>query len=606
MYINKLLAFSFVAGLLFQTVAAAPVDNKTELEQNALRLLFSVAHETRQFNLPENRIHAQTLVMDLMWEHDEREAREIARTTFGELQNLFAKIAAADVDSMTVTEKNEHYYKRQKLAELRQEYILAMARRDPQAAITALAALKTKKLEGYDPLQADKLELQIASAMSRKDSDQTYAFVKKQIADKGITYETIDSLKEIHKSDSAVAARIAKDIFADMKTAAILVPPAAGKTPVTKPAMVGQPKIELGLVGSFINTASELNRLAARDKRKKLLPVLSDVEMRELVELVARSFLSERTPAMYSISQVIPEIARFAPAMVPRIRAKVGPDIARSLDMVVENHVTYRALEAKTPDELAQEADRAAPDKRDRLYTDAMAKALEANDPEMAQTIGARVKDRKGYGYLFEQIEAALPLAKARRGETGEVRKLLAGLKTDRDRIAALTELSLSLAAKGDKETAQKLLDESVQLMLAAPPDRKGLESMGQITTAYSVVDPEKAFTMVEIAVEQMNPYIDAGIRLDEFYDLGSLEAGELRYASMARQLLLHIPNSSDLLKNLARADFDRAVRLTDRFGRPEIRRFGRLRIAQVLLDREAAEKEKTAREQIRSQDDYH
>lgn len=100
--------------------------------------------------------------------------------------------------------------------------------------------------------------------------------------------------------------------------------------------------------------------------------------------------------------------------------------------------------------------------------------------------------------------------------------------------------------------------------------------------------------------------YINAGIRLDEFYDYGSVEAGELLYGSMNRQLLLHLLNSTDLLKNLANADFERTVGLADKFGRPEIRLVGRLLIVQVLLDREAAEKEKTAREKVETEDEYH
>ena len=620
MIFHKLFAFLLIAGLVFQTTVDAQttkIDAKRgeltpELKQNALKLLSEVARETRQFNLPENRINAQTIVLDLMWEHDEREARVISQNNFAELQRLFDGINTPDVEAMTSREKNEHYYKRQRLAELRQEYVLTLARRDPPAALAALAALKAKKLEGYDPLDAAKLRLEVVAAMAKKDPEKTYALAKEQLA-KGITYEIIESLKDLHKLDSGVAAKIGKDVFAVIKTAVIRTPTAAGNIPKEETTNTnsgaersGQVKVDFGIVATFINAASEINRRAARDKEKKTLPLLSETEMKQLVDIVANAFLTAQNTAQYLIAQVMTEIAHYSPAHAERIRLKVGADVASTLDRVVENNSDYIAREEKSADELARQADRAAPEKRDQLYADVIRKTLEEDEPEKARAIAARIKERQHYGYLFEEIEFAIPLAKARRGDLTEVRKMLAGLKTIPERVAALTELASALAAKGDNETAKKLLEESLQMLFTTPVNQTGLTSAGKVAAVYSTVAPEQAFTIVEIGIEGMNSYIDAGIKIDEFYDFGSLEAGELLYGSMNRQLLLHLPNSTVLLKNLASADFERTVRLADKFGRPEIRLFGRLRIVQILLDREAAEKEKKARQQVESEDEYH
>lgn len=620
MIFHKLFAFSLVIGLVFQTIAATPVaanevkggELTPELKQNALKLLSEAARETRQFNLPENRIHAQTIILDLMWEHNESEARTISQNNFAELQKLFDGINAPDVEAMTVREKNEHYYKRQRLAELRREYILTLARLDPPAALAALTALTAKKLEGYDPLDAAKLRLEVVAAMTKKDPDKTYTLAKEQIA-KGVTYEIIESLKDLHKRDSALAAKIGRDIFAVIKTAAIRTPEAAGNIPKEDTANTnsgaersGQLKIDFGIVASFINAASEINRRAFRDKEKKTLPLLSEAELKEMVEIVANAYLNAKNPAPYLIAQVVTEISRYSPAQFERIRLKVGSDVAQTLDRVVENNSDHIAREGKSADELARQADRAAPEKRDGLYADAIRRALEENEPEKAREIAARIRERQHYGYLFEEIEAAIPIAKARRGDLAEVRRMLAAIKTIHERVAALTELASALAAKGETETAKKLLEEALQMLFTTPVNQKGLEAAGKIAAVYSSAAPEHAFTIMEIGIEEMNSYIDAGIKLDKFYDYGSLEDDEVLYGSMNRQLLLQLPNSTVLLKNLANADFERAVRLADKFKRPEIRLFARLRIVQALLDREAAEKEKTAREKIETEDEYH
>lgn len=617
--IHKLSAFLLVVGLAFQTTAfAAPTpapDAKRgeltpELKQNVLKLLAAVAREAQQFNLPENRVGAQTIIAGLMWEHDEQAARRDSQNAFIELQNLFGQIDAAQVEEMKSDERVKHYYKRSSLAKLRREYVLMLAARDAQAAIAALDALQAKKTEGYDPLEADELRLQLGSAIAKKDPTRAYALAKEQIAGTGIPYQFVEALKDLHGKNSELAAKLGKDVLAKIKSSKIRTPSAPVEESDEPAAKTddgsGQTEIDFWQAASFISAASQMNRAAARDKEKKMQPLLTDAEMKESVDLIAGAYLTARNPAQYSISHLMAEIARYSPAQAQRIRLKVGARIAREFDRIGESSNYYYTHKEKSASELARDADRAAPDVRDQRYVDAISKAVEENEPEKAQAIFARIKDQKNYGYVLEQIEAALPLAKARRGDMEEVRKMLAGLKTNQERIAALTELASALAAKGEKETAKKLLDEALQMQFAIPFNRTGLESAGKIAAVYASIAPGEAFTIVETGIGQMNELINAGIALDKFYDSGSVERDELIYEQMSRQLLLHIPNSIDLLKNLACADFERAVHLADKFERSEIRLLVRLRIVQSLLDREASEKEKKMREKVETGDREH
>lgn len=608
-----------VAGLALNTTAlAAPTrtsDVKTgelsaELKQNALKLLSEVARESGQFNVPENRIRTGTIIADLLWEHDERAARGIYQNVFVELQNLFGKINQPEEKEMSSAERSEHYYRREKLAGLRHDYVLTLAAHDPQAASAALDALKTKLLEEYDPLQPTELELKLASVIAKTDPNRAYALAKEQLAAEGIAYQFIETLKDLHGKNSRLAANLGGDVLAKIKTAKIRVPSTVESSAkvTTNTAGNSQPiELDFWQVATFINAATEMNRRAARDKEKKMLPLFSETEMREMVELIARAYLTERSPTTHSIGQVMPEILQYSPALVPRIRLKIGAKAARELDTVSEAAEYYQiARKEKSIEQLAEDASRAAPNIRDSRYVDVIEKALDKNEPEKAQMIAERIKDRKGYAFLFEKIRAALPLAKARRGDIAEVRKILAALKTDRERIATLTELAAALAAKGENETAKKLLDEALEMVMKNPINQAGLEAAGKIAAVYAVVAPEAGFMIAETGIEQMNRYINAAINLDEFYDFGSTESGELLYAAANRQALLHVPHSTALLKNLARTDFDRTVRLADKFERSDIRLLVRLRIVQALLDADATEKEKKMREKVETEDEYH
>jgi hypothetical protein len=604
MMIKKLFAILFVAALLMPTMAIAKNNNddrngasSAELKQAAQKLLAEVARESGQFNAPENRVRAATIAAGLMWEQDEKAARALFENALGELRNLFAAITPPEVvEEMTRAEKADHFTKRYFLANLRREFVESLAERDPQSALAAIAALKIKVLDEYDPLVADQLELEVSSLIARKDREKSYAVAKRQLDANGLNYQFLEALKKLHKADSGLAADLAKDALAKVKTEKIRNPDA----PKTD-----QPKgIEFYKVCHFVSALSEMTRSAARDKTKKMQPPLSAAEMKELVEIVAEVFLTAKDAPPTAISQVMPEITVYAPATAQRVRQKIGAENSKQLDKIVESQQFYTVASEISVDEMVKRAESSAPDVRDQHLAVAAFKALEEGDAVKAQTIAERVKDRANHGYLFEQIKEALPLAKAKRGDTAEVKKTLAAQTSDREKAKILTAFAATFAAKGDTETARKLLDESLALLPANPKNYEELESVVRFAEVYSLAAPERAFEILENAVAATDAYVSAGIKLDEFYLARAVKENELLFDAMNHHFSTHLPNPHQLLKNLARADFARTVALADRFQRPEIRRFVRLRLAEAVLDAKAAEKLKRTRERAASEED--
>ena len=606
----KLYAFLLVIGLVFQTTVAAQTLQpeakteevlKPELKEAALKLLASVASEAQQYGLPENRIRSQITIADMLWKHDEAQARTLFQNAYGDLQNMLASASLPEGIELNSTERNKQYSIRYRIMDLRREFVMTLARSDSEGALNALEGLKLAPIDDNDPLLAEDLGLKLTTAIVKKDPNKSYTVARQRLETLGVTYEFINALKELHKKDAPLAANLARDVIAKFKSLKIRVIAEDAKTvaPVDF-----KTEIDLWQVTSFVSAASEMNRQATREKSKKTAPLLTDAEMKELVEITAGAFLAERNPTQYAISQVMREIARYSPASAQRIRLKIGAEASQQMDKISESNTYYKDTKDKSADELAKIADVSAPEVRDSRYSFAAFKALDENEPEKAQAIAAHIKDRKNYVYLFERIEFALPLAKARRGDLEEVRRMLASLKTNQERIFTLTELASALAAKGEKETAKTLLDESLQMMPPILRKQQDLESTGRVAVAYSVAAPEQAFLIIENGIGQMNEYINSGIKLDDFYAAGAVESDELLFNTMNRQALLNVPNSFDLLKNLARADFERTVGLADKFERPEIRLFVRLRIAQALLDTKAAEKEDKQREQLVGDDE--
>lgn len=596
--IKKLFAILFVAALLMPMTAIAKNNDdengapSPELKQAAQKLLAEIARETAQFNVPENRIRAATIVAGLMWERDEKAARALFENALGELRNLFAAINPPEgLEEMSRAEKADHFSKRYALADLRRELVETVAERDPQGALAALAVLKIKVLDEYDPLVADELELKVSSLIARRDRDKSYAVAKRQLDANGLNYHFIQALKNLHKANSQLAADLAKDALAKIKAEKIRMPNAP-KT--DKPT-----GIEFYKVCHFVSALSEMTRAASRDKTKKMQPPLSAAEMKELIEIIADVFLAAKDAPPTAISQVMPELTLYAPATAQRVRQKIGAENSKQLDKVIESQQFYTIAMEISVDEMLKRAENSAPDVRDQHLSVAAYKAYQEGDAVKAQAIAERIKDRKNHEYLFEQIKEALPLSKARRGDTAEVKKMLAALRNDREKAKLLTALASSVAVKGDLETAKKLLDESLALLPASPRNYEELESVVRFAEVYSLAAPERAFEILENAVAQMDAYIVAGIKTDEFYLARAVKENELLFDAMNYHFSTHIPNPHALLKNLARADFERTIALADKFQRPEIRRFVRLRLAEAVLDAKAAEKVKKMRERL-------
>jgi hypothetical protein len=615
MFLQKILVLSLAVWLFAHSTIAQtppktsetkPDEISAELKGDASKLLNSVGREAQQFALPENRIQTHIIVGDLLWENDEKAARAMFEHALGELQNLLNELAATPGEELSTSQQTELYSKKYAFSELRKQYVLTLAPRDPHAALAALRTLKTEPSgEEYDPMNEAALQLQLAASIAKKDPEKAYALAKQQL-NEGLSYQFFETLKDLYKTDAELAVKLSKDALAKIKSATIRPTDAQGVSPKPLDADAKPVKLELDFwqVTSFLSTVSELNRQAERGKDKKT-PVFSEAEMKELTNLIAQAFLAEKSPAYHFIGSAMQDITRYARAQAVMIRRKIGAEAARQLDSIAESTSYYSEKNDKTSDELLAEAEKVAPDARDPRLSDAIYKAIEEENPEKAQTIAAKIKDRKSYQYLFEMIDSALPLAKAKKGDLPEVRKILATLKTNEERAATLSELAAALAGKGDREAATKLLEEAAPMLSSRLKKQEQLQSYLQVARAYSLAAPDRAFAMLENGAAQMNDFINAGIMLDEFYSYGSQKQDELIYNAINRQALTHVENSVELLKNLAKADFARTVDLADKFARPEIRVFVRLKLAQALLDAQAAEREKKEREQMHSEHDH-
>jgi hypothetical protein len=110
------------------------------------------------------------------------------------------------------------------------------------------------------------------------------------------------------------------------------------------------------------------------------------------------------------------------------------------------------------------------------------------------------------------------------------------------------------------------------------------------LITAYSNVDAEKSFPLLENTIYRLNDTLAAFVKVGEFIDVNGeiIEDGEVQLGSfgggMTRQILSGLGASDSVVRNLAVADFDRMKRITNRFERPEVRVLAKMLVLRAVL----------------------
>ncbi len=579
-------------------------DVSPEIQENALGLLNNLAREAEQFSLPVNRIAARTSVATLLWDSDEKQARIIFQNAAAELNTLLGQIPSDTPE--TEEETYERYAATTDVKTLRSELLLALAARDPKLALETMQALSRKTADGVNFFEDDQaLELSLAAQIAAKDPKQAYELAKKNL-ENSLGYNLFSTLEDLYKKDAELGAKLAQDILGKIKSKDTTVSSPYDYAAMSSNRMMNSntvsPVKNTGFavnvweIQSFLETVKKINRQAARDKKPN---VLTDNETKELIEILAQKYVRQQYLSSYEVSKIMPEIIKYFPAQAQAIRAKIGHTESSTLNNLISKEAFQNEIEDKSAEEVLQIIERKSAAERDDLYYEAAQKAFTAGDVQSAKKFHARIKTKREYDYLDKQIDGALPLVLARKGDLSEVRQTLAKLKSPEERIEVLTALAASVFQSGDKKMAAAFLDEARSMYSGRMKNRKNLASILQLAQAFALIEPDQSFLFLEANTGYFNDIISAAILLDEFNDSGTVKDDELRLDTVQTESYRNAPQAVRLIRNLSAADYDRTVNLAGKFARSEVRFFTRYRIAQALLDPAAEEYEKNFQTKI-------
>jgi hypothetical protein len=166
-----------------------------------------------------------------------------------------------------------------------------------------------------------------------------------------------------------------------------------------------------------------------------------------------------------------------------------------------------------------------------------------------------------------------------------EVRSRLSLIKTKEERAGALVQLANGVAVKKDKKLALQLLEEARPLLPSKPKSDAQLYTVLQMVRVYALVEPARAYEMIESLVDQGNEMLSAASVLSGFFLPSSVfRKGEMVLSPGYSDVSMRFRQFGKELGTLAFLNFERTKAAADKFQRNETRIMARLFIAQAVL----------------------
>jgi len=315
---------------------------------------------------------------------------------------------------------------------------------------------------------------------------------------------------------------------------------------------------------------------------------LDEEQRRELVELITNAALTESGNAnlLYDLTEILPEIKEFAPERLPLVQKKLA---AFNLTLPREQRLSdeYNSLVRNgTPEEILKLAARAPENQRVWMQQEAVkVAAMKGRADSLREYINTEIPDESRRKTLLDALDTEQINIAIEKSDTEELQKLLPQIRQKEERARVLSELAISLEKKGKHDEALSQLNEAQTLIKSGFENNNQTNAVLAVVSAYALVEPARAFGIIERTIDRANDEMTKLLLLDKFINTGIVKKGEI---SMQNSAMIPIDFAvfkyGKSVAALANVDFDRTRAAADRFERTELRLMARLLLAQALL----------------------
>ena len=519
--------------------ADAKVEISPELKKSAVEFLRNTAVEVNNMRTLESRISFSAEMAGLMWFDNEREARAMYQNVINNFRQLLAQHDAElnslqslpnDAGAMLFgnSQKTLVTKKFRKAMSVRQQIAMSLAEHDSQLAYEFF-------IEAGEAVSNPEMRKQL------EQSDGYFVNqLVKMIADSDIDAALKIARKNLDKGINHETLDLLQKIYSKDADKGI----GFGEEIIAEIRKDVSNDEDIYLLYQFLEFGEETRSDRGTEKRA----AFSDQMMRDVAEVLAQRLLKRDDGEQFE--GYVEKIAKYLPARAAQIRTKFG---------LKREAASKNGTVKKIGEPLTTTGDLGDPD------AEPLAESLES-----LQNENLSVEDRQK---VIDQS-----------------RKIIDAIGDRSQKVMALSGLAMQIARLGDKKLAADVLDEARRLTNYQPVNYKDYLETWIIIGAYSKVDAEKAFPILENTVYRLNDTISSFVKVAEFIDVEGdmIEEGEVQLGSfgggMTRDLLRMVGAADETVRTLSIADFQRTKDLTNRFDRQEVRILAKMLVLRAVL----------------------
>src|SRR5437016_1886810 len=368
----------------------------------------------------------------------------------------------------------------------------------------------------FRPVDESDLEQEIAYEAAARDPKRALQIARESLA-KGLSLEIMNLLFQLNQKDQDAGTEFAGEIIDKLNTENF---EKNGYAP-----LVAMQLLETSRTGGSLLVVS----LSPDSSYKQLK--LDDVQKQNLADMLARAALSvtERGNILQNIRFVMPDIEHYAPDRAAKLKARLA-EFNRTLNRNQREGNPYDSMfETATPEEMIRAADKVGDDQRNAFFREAVTRAVRRGNPdEFREFINNQIQDDARKQTVLDSLDTEQMYQALNAGNSDELQKLLPLIRAREQRAMAMAELAILLEKKGQQDDAVQLLDDARAMVKVDLANEKESNALLAVMLGYSLVDPPKAFAMIEPIIDRTNEDLSKLLLLDKIVKSGAVTNGEI------------------------------------------------------------------------------
>lgn len=571
------------------TPTPAKTEEQKELEKRVVEMIDQAVSDAATLRVAQNRAVVCALAGDLLWQFNEKRARELFRNSINEL-------VTANIESDKEKKESEDLYAG--LFEInsgpRGEILPLIAKHDADLALEGLVQTRPAKLVEamakaaaapakqrstleFNPdtfrIQNEiSLEQKFAVLAAEQNPDKAIKLIKDSLA-KGISWNVLSLLEKVHTKEPKKAASLADDVVSKIEDRDL-----------------SNSTEDLRAVIGFLQRATNPNTPKASDKKKF---AFTDPQLKKIANKLVATFLQGQSTSLQMSSMlmmVIDDLEKLVPERGPLLRQKHA-DSMKALPPEFQQIQQQQKVwnPNSTPEEILAEMPKLNEFSRTAASQALVRKISEIEDEVRAKKLIDQIPDEKSREQAREAYESARISRASEAGKLDEAKKYISNLTKKKTQVQKLVDLAIQFHKKGtdkDKETALGLMKDAKALVNDYPEDEDELNDLMEIVRGYAIVSPNDSFRLFEPVVDQINDFLQASAILSKYNKRNrAFKKGELLLRVSAYswdgQLLFRYIRQMEML---GKADLHRMSLITDKFQRSDARTIAKLFVVQGFL----------------------